>query len=187
MKTANKRNITVIALVVFLAVLALTRNRTAESVPVFQQQNESKAESGVKAGLLAPSFTLQGEGNTTFSVGGPRDKAVLVNFWASWCEPCQLEAPELNEMAKKYKDVLDIYGVNVTSHDYKPNAERFIKKYNLTFPAMFDLKGEVFAKYNGVVFPTNVFIDKNGVISDVVLGVLSPEELEEKIKALTDT
>jgi thiol-disulfide isomerase/thioredoxin len=186
MKAVNKRNLTVIALVVFLAVLAISRTRTADSVEAFQQQNEAVAVSSIKAGLPAPSFTLQGEGDRSFSVGGPREKALVLNFWASWCDPCKLEAPELNAMAKKYKGVLDIYGVNVTSQDYKPYAERFIERYNLTFPAMFDLKGEVFDKYNGVVFPTNVFIDKNGVISEVVLGVLSPEELEEKIKNLTE-
>jgi thiol-disulfide isomerase/thioredoxin len=174
------------ALIVILAVLAIAQKFRAEpeSVPVVQQS--AKLESGAGAGLLAPSFTLQGnDGNTVYEVGGPRDKALMLNFWASWCEPCQLEAPELNAMAVKYKEVLDIYGINVTSQDYKPNAERFIKKYMLSFPVMFDLKGKVFDKYNGAVFPTNVLIDKNGVISEIILGVLSPEELEKKIITLT--
>ncbi|MCL6604322.1 MAG: TlpA family protein disulfide reductase [Paenibacillus sp.] len=186
MKAVNKRNLTVIALVVFLVVLVLWRNNAAESVPAFQEQNESVAQSTVEAGQPAPIFTLHGEGDSTFTIGGPKDKAVLLNFWASWCDPCKQEAPELNILAEKYKNVLDIYGVNVTSHDYKPNAERFIKKYSLTFPVMFDLKGDVFAQYHGVAFPTNVLIDKNGVISEIVLGLLTPEELEEKIKAVTE-
>ncbi|KGE16489.1 TlpA family protein disulfide reductase [Paenibacillus wynnii] len=186
MKAVNKRNLTVIALVVFLAVLALWRNNPAESVSVFEQQNESIAGNAVKSGQLAPESTLQGDGGKTYTIGGPKEKAVLLNFWASWCEPCKMEAPELNALAEKYKDSLDIYGINVTSHDYKPNAERFIKKYSLTFPVMFDLKGDVFAQYHGIAFPTNVLIDKNGVISEIVLGLLTPEELEEKIKAVTE-
>ncbi|MDQ0195891.1 TlpA family protein disulfide reductase [Paenibacillus wynnii] len=186
MKAVNKRNLTVIALVVFLVVLVLWRNNPAESVSVFQQQNESTAGNAVKAGQLAPESTLQGVGGKTYTIGGPKEKAVLLNFWASWCDPCKLEAPELNALAEKYKNSLDIYGINVTSHDYKPNAERFIKKYSLTFPVMFDLKGDVFAQYRGIAFPTNVLIDKNGVISEIVLGLLTPEELEEKIKAVTE-
>lgn len=186
MRAVNKRNLTVIALVVFLAVVVLWRNQAEDSVSVFLQQNESITQSGIKAGLLAPSFTLEGQDGTSYTVDGPREKAVMLNFWASWCDPCKLEAPELNKMANKYKDDLDIYGINVTSRDYKPNAERFIKKYSLTFPAMYDLEGDVFAKYNGTAFPTNIFIDKNGVVSDIVLGLLSPEELEQKIKEMIE-
>ena len=186
MKAVNKRNLTVIALVVFLTGFAFWRNHAAESVPVFQQQNEAVFGEVIKAGQPAPKSTLQGEKGMEYTIGGPRDKALLLNFWASWCDPCKLEAPELNILAEKYKKDIDIYGINVTSHDYKPNAERFIKKYSLTFPVMFDLKGDVFAQYQGVAFPTNVIIDKNGVISEMVLGLLTPEELEAKIKAVIE-
>ncbi|MNF18546.1 thiol-disulfide oxidoreductase [compost metagenome] len=55
----------------------------------------------------------------------------------------------------------------------------------LAFPVMYDLKGDVFDQYQGQVFPTNVLIDKNGVITEVVLGTLTAEELENKIIALT--
>ncbi|MBW4083170.1 TlpA disulfide reductase family protein [Paenibacillus sp. S150] len=185
MKAANKRNVTVMAVIVFLAFLAVEHMAKSdpESVPAIQQQT-SRPESGANAGLLAPAFSLQ-EGGHSYSVGGAREKAVLLNFWASWCGPCQQEAPALNALALKYKNVLDIYGINVTSQDYKPNAERFVRKYVLTFPIMYDLKGEVFDKYKGAVFPTNVLVDKNGVISEVILGLLSPEELEQKIITLT--
>lgn len=186
MNAVTKRNLTVLALIVFLAILAIEHKykRQPEAVAAIQQSAEM--ESGPRAGLAAPSFSLQGTGGSNYEVGGPREKALLLNFWASWCEPCQLEAPELNALSLKYKDVLDIYGVNVTSQDYKPNAERFIRKYMLAFPVMFDVKGEVFDKYNGAVFPTNVLIDRNGTISEVILGVLSTEELEKKIEKLTE-
>ncbi len=187
MKAVNKRNITVIAVIVFLAFLAIERTTQSEpeAVPAMEQQGSSKPESGASAGLLAPAFTLQGVNGESYSVGGTRKKAVLVNFWASWCDPCQQEAPALNALALKYKDVLDVYGINVTSQDYKPNAERFVRKYMLAFPVMYDLKGDVFDKYKGAVFPTNVLVDNNGVIAEVILGLLSPEELEKKIIALT--
>lgn len=184
MKAINKRNITVLAVIVFLVFLAVERTTKSEpeAVPAIQQSAEP--ESGIHAGLLAPAFSLQ-EGGKSYTVGGERDKAVLLNFWASWCDPCQQEAPTLNALALKYKNVLDVYGINVTSQDYKPNAERFVQKYMLAFPIMYDLKGEVFDKYKGMVFPTNVLVDKNGVVSEVILGFLSPEELEKKIITLT--
>ncbi|WP_379138990.1 TlpA family protein disulfide reductase [Paenibacillus sp. sgz500958] len=185
MKAVNKRNLAVIAVTVFLIVLVLWRehDKASDSLPVLGQVS-SAAETSPQAGTLAPAFKLQGE-TESYSIGGPRDKAVLLNFWASWCDPCKLEAPELNALAAKYKDVLDVYGVNVTSQDYKPYAERFIKKYSLNFPVMFDLKGDVYAKYNGAAFPTNVLIGKDGVISEVVIGLMTQDELEEKIIRLT--
>jgi thiol-disulfide isomerase/thioredoxin len=186
MKAVHKRNLTVLALIVFLAVLAIEhRSKTEPRAVAVIQPQAAEPETGAYAGMRAPSFALQGAGDTLYEVGGPRDKAVMLNFWASWCDPCQQEAPELNKIALKYKNVLDIYGVNVTSQDYKPNAERFVKKYMLAFPVMYDLKGRIFDKYNGAVFPTNVLIDKNGVISEIILGILTPEELEKKIIALT--
>ena len=186
MRAVNKRNVTVVALIVFLAVLAIEHRLKTEpeAVAVIQQQAAMSAD-GVGAGLAAPEFSLKDSAGKVYQVGGSRQKALIVNFWASWCGPCQLEAPDLNEMALKYKDVLDIYGVNVATQDYKPNAERFIRKYMLTFPVMFDVEGKVFDKYQGRVFPTNVLIDKNGVISEIILGALTVEELEKKIIALT--
>ncbi|MHA6529812.1 TlpA family protein disulfide reductase [Paenibacillus sp. BAC0078] len=187
MKAVNKRNLTVLAVIVFLVFLAVEHRLKPEpeAVPAIQQQPASELKSGTGEGLLAPAFSMQDKDGHSYKVGGTREKAVLLNFWASWCDPCQKEAPALNALALKYKNVLDIYGINVTSQDYKPNAERFVRKYMLAFPIMYDLKGEVFDKYKGVVFPTNVLVDKNGVVAEVILGFLSPDELEKKIIALT--
>ncbi|ASA20665.1 TlpA family protein disulfide reductase [Paenibacillus donghaensis] len=186
MKTARTIQIAIVVLIAALVIAAVWRDRHPQTVAVMGGQGgKLLLEAGFKAGQLAPAFSLNGTDGTTYAVGGPRDKALIVNFWASWCDPCKQEAPDLNALSLKYKDVLEVYGVNVTSQDYQGNAERFIKKYELSFPVMFDLKGEVFDKYRGAVFPTNVLIGKDGVIKEVILGVLSPEELESKIIALT--
>ena len=184
MKAVHKRNLTVLALIVFLAVLAIEHKAKSEPKAVAVMQQTAEPQTGAYAGRLAPSFALE-EGDKHYEVGGTREKAVILNFWASWCDPCREEAPELNKLAMKYSEVLDVYGINVTSQDYKPNAERFVQKYMLAFPVMYDLKGEIFDKYNGAVFPTNVLIDKYGMISEIILGVLTAEELEKKIVALT--
>ncbi|CAM4207326.1 MAG: TlpA disulfide reductase family protein [Paenibacillus macerans] len=137
-----------------------------------------------KPGTPSPSFSLMGLDGKQYDVGGKRDKPLLLNFWASWCDPCKEEAPELVKLADKYKDSLDVYGVNVTFYDKLDDAKAFVKNYGYTFPVLLDEKEEVYSRFNGVAFPTNVLIDENGIIQDVILGVISPEELEAKIKQL---
>ncbi|MCT2194178.1 TlpA disulfide reductase family protein [Paenibacillus sp. FSL K6-2441] len=142
------------------------------------------AEGAPKPGTAAPTFALTGLDGKTYEVGGKRDKVLLLNFWASWCDPCKEEAPELKALSEKYKDSLDIYAVNVTLYDNLDEAKAFVKKYGYTFPVLLDEKEELYRKYNGIAFPTNVLIDEQGVIRDVIVGVISPEELEAKIKSL---
>lgn len=142
------------------------------------------AEGAPKPGTAAPTYELAGLDGKTYEVGGKREKVLLLNFWASWCDPCKEEAPELKALSEKYKDSLDIYAVNVTLYDNLDEAKAFVKKYGYTFPVLLDEKEELYRKYNGIAFPTNVLIDEQGVIRDVIVGVISPEELEAKIKSL---
>ncbi|RUT27930.1 TlpA family protein disulfide reductase [Paenibacillus zeisoli] len=142
------------------------------------------AKSGLEPGAEAPSFTLTGLDGKTYHVGGKRDKPLLVNFWASWCDPCKEEAPDLVRMADKYSQSLDVYSVNVTMYDKLSKAKEFVQQYKMTFPVLLDEKEAAYRKYNGVAFPTNVLIDRNGVIQDIIIGTLSAEQLEQKIKDL---
>ena len=154
---------------------------------VFQAETPIPTETGAKAGLLAPSFELEGLDNKeTYKVGGAREKALLLNFWASWCDPCKMEAASLNKLSKNYKDQLDVYGVNVTKYDTAKEAKNFVETFKLNFPIMMDEDGAVYDLYKGMAFPTNVLIDKNGVIQEIILGILSEEELEKKVQALVN-
>ncbi|MFX3647423.1 MAG: TlpA family protein disulfide reductase [Paenibacillus sp.] len=179
-----KRNIYILLGVVLLVGIALAQNAGDGIAAVFKQEEPMPTETGPRAGLLAPAFSLTAMDGKTYSVGGAKEKATFVSFWASWCEPCKQEAPELNKMAEKYKDKLDLYGVNVTSYDKLKDAKAFVDEYQLTFPIPLDEKGTVYAQYNGVAFPTNVLIDSRGVIQEIVLGILPEKELERKIKEL---
>ncbi len=180
-----KRNLYILLGVIVLIGIALYQNAGPGIQAAFQHEKPMPTETGPEAGLLAPAFTAQGLDGKEYHVGGTRDKAILLNFWASWCEPCKQEAPELNAIAEKYKDSLAVYGVNVTKYDTKKNAQKFVDKYGVQFPVMFDLKADIYEKqYKGVVFPTNVLIDKRGVVQEVVLGILPQKDLEKKVKKL---
>ncbi|MBY0158685.1 TlpA disulfide reductase family protein [Paenibacillus lautus] len=180
-----KRNIIIIVLLL-IAAGAVVYNQAGDDIQaVFMQEKPLPTETGAKAGLLAPTFTLKGMDDKSYSGGGARDKALLVNFWASWCEPCKQEAPELDKLAAEYADKLEIFGVNVSKYDNAKKARQFVQDFNLQYPILLDTKGEVFEElYKGQVFPTNVLIDRNGVIQEIILGAPDPKDLRKKVAKL---
>lgn len=165
-------------------ILARFLNKTTSSASSEQTLSNYIADNISKPGTPAPVFSLTGLDGQHYEVGGKRDKPLLLNFWASWCDPCKEEAPDLVNLYKKYGDQLDVYGVNVTAYDKLEDAKKFVEEYHYTFPVLLDEKEEVYRRYNGIAFPTNVLIDKNGVIQEVIVGILPPEELEAKLKNL---
>lgn len=139
-------------------------------------------EEAPKAGYLAPSFELEGADGKTYAVGGKRGKALLINFWASWCYPCKLEAPDLVRFHEEYEDDLDIYAVNAFTTDTRNGMLDFIDEYGIEFPVLVDKEGDVMKLYRVLGFPTNILVDRNGVVKKVFMGYHPPEELEREIK-----
>jgi thiol-disulfide isomerase/thioredoxin len=173
-----KKSLVITAIVLLLAGLAIY-----QSVEKKYKATIVPTEQAPKADYLAPPFTLKGLDGVEYTVGGPRAKPVMINFWASWCEPCQQEAPELVNLYNKYKDQFDLYAVNVTQGDKLVNVKKFVKDYEYPFPVLLDPKGEISESYRFLFIPTSFLVDKNGVIREVV-NSLPPEELEKKIKKL---
>lgn len=174
-----KRNILVLAVMSVLLGVALYRNMLEADEVVLPKEKAPKAD------FLAPSFSLPGMDGKTYSVGGEREKALLINFWASWCEPCKLEAPDLVEIHEKYKDRLDIYAVNATNDDNREDAEAFVEQYGIEFPVLWDRnkeEGSVADLYQVLGYPTSFIVDRHGVIREVVLGIRPKEEMERMLR-----
>lgn len=136
--------------------------------------------------FLAPSFALKGLDGQTYVVdsGEKRDKALLINFWASWCKPCHDEAPDLVYLQQKYVNDLDIYGVNALKSDRLWSVEAFVEEHHIPFPVLLDEQNEVTDLYNVYGFPTSFLVDRNGVIREIIWGILPREQLEKKVKRL---
>ena len=122
-------------------------------------------------GFLAPDFTLQTPDGETLSLSDFRGQAVLVNLWASWCGPCRDEMPAMQVVYDQLKDQgFVILAVNITSQDSRSDAIAFVAEYNLTFPILLDIHGEVAEAYNMLAFPSSYFIGKDGIIQEIVIG-----------------
>ena len=127
--------------------------------------------------FLAPDFELVALDGETLRLSHLRGKAVLVNFWASWCPPCRSEMPAMERIHTQYgPDDFVILAVNNLRQDELTDAERFVAEQGLTFPIMLDTNGQVSAQYQVHSLPTSFFIDQDGIIRDIVIGGM-PEAL----------
>ena len=111
-------------------------------------------------------------------------KVVIVNFWASWCGPCNQEIPHLNELVKKYgPNGFVVLGLN-TQKDLK-KEETHAKKLHANFPILLDM-GEIKAKYPHSNIPTNFFIDRKGIVRECLVGFEEKDLLEKVEKYMSE-
>lgn len=143
------------------------------------QKNGGKPETGQEA----PDFTLISLSGQEKQLRDLRGKAVMLNFWGSWCEPCRSEMPALQKMYHKYRDRgFEVIGINIAETDVA--AEQFIRHYGLTFPIWMDRDREVVRLYRIGPIPSSIFIDPQGKIAYIKEGPLSVGELETHILPL---
>ena len=117
----------------------------------------------------APEFTLKDLKGHPVSLADYRGKVVLLNFWATWCEPCKKEMPEMQAAYEKFKDRgFVVLSVNF-GEDSDP-AGAFAHHGLLTFPILLDPKVSVAARYGVVSLPVSFFIDSEGIIQERVFG-----------------
>jgi cytochrome c biogenesis protein CcmG, thiol:disulfide interchange protein DsbE len=145
---------------------------------------EPKAEQKPIQGYEAPHFTLIGMDNQTYQLNGKRNKPLILNFWASWCGPCQMEAPELRKFYQKFGQQVDLYAINVTSEDSVDGAKNFVQTYKLLFPVPMDKTGEVANRYRIMAFPTTFLIDQQGIIRKTIIGMVDAAVLEQEVRKL---
>jgi cytochrome c biogenesis protein CcmG/thiol:disulfide interchange protein DsbE len=126
--------------------------------------------------VAAPSFTLERlDQDGVLSTADLRGKAVVVNFWASWCVPCRDEAPVLQQTYERYRDQgLVVLGVDV--NDFRADARRFMDKHGLTYPVVYDGKGSTIGKWGVRGFPETFFVDRSGrLVGERISGAVDIE------------
>ena len=124
----------------------------------------------------APAFTLDRlDRDGQLGVGDLKGKAVVVNFWASWCVPCRDEAPVLQKTYERYRDQgLVVLGVDV--NDFRQDARRFMKRYGLSYPVVYDGKGSTVGKWGVRGFPETFFVDRTGkLVGERIEGAVDIE------------
>jgi cytochrome c biogenesis protein CcmG, thiol:disulfide interchange protein DsbE len=138
------------------------------------------------AGKAAPDFTLGRLDRTgELRLSSLRGKAVVLNFWASWCDPCKKEAPALQAAAKRWGKQVVVLGVDV--NDFRGDARGFMRKYGLTYPVVHDNENVTSPKYGLTGLPETFFLDRRGRVVRHVPGEVRAAELtsgvEEALRA----
>ena len=110
-----------------------------------------------------------------------RGKPAAINFWASWCEPCRLESPDLERLNRSLHGSASVVGVDWT--DGLDSARAFIREHHLTYPNLRDGNGGVGQKYGLYGLPTTFILDSQGTISDVLRGPQTAQTVRRALDA----
>ena len=135
-------------------------------------------------GKAAPAFTLLDMNGKKVSLADFKGKPVVVNFWATWCGPCKLEMPWLQEFSAKYKDQgLVVLGVVDDTEKPKSTIERVLTTAGVTYPILFK-DDKIEDAYGGVDgFPDTFYVDRNGIVREESEGAPPKDEMEAHIRA----
>lgn len=133
-------------------------------------------------GQIAPSWQAPTTSGASLDIDSLRGKAVYLNFFASWCPPCNQEAPDINALQKEYANRgLAVVGVDIMENAAK--TRQFVNAHRLVYPAVVD-SGTLRAQYRVNGLPVHVFIDRSGVIRRISVGELTKPQMLAAIKSI---
>ncbi|HFU7075869.1 MULTISPECIES: redoxin domain-containing protein [Bacillus] len=188
------RKLTIIVVLLCLAGYAAYEQfgNKEQAVKVKQEKSEAAmkeiiARNGIEIGRSAPDFELTKLDGTNVKLSDLKGKKVILNFWATWCGPCQQEMPDMEAFYKEHKENVEILAVNYTPSEKGGGEEKvsnFIKEKGITFPVLLDKNIDVTTAYKVITIPTSYFIDTKGVIQDKFIGPMTQKEMEKRVAKL---
>jgi cytochrome c biogenesis protein CcmG/thiol:disulfide interchange protein DsbE len=130
----------------------------------------------------APDFTLDRlDEDGELQLSSLRGKAIVVNFWASWCQPCKEEAPHLQQVWREHRP-RGLVVVGLDSKDFREDGRRFVRRFEWTFPIAFDGPGSVSDDYGVTGYPETFVIDRSGRVVEAFIGAVNSEEDRERLR-----
>jgi len=127
-----------------------------------------------RASGLAPEFTFTTFEGKTISLSDLRGQGVVVNFWASWCDPCRDEAPLLEQTWRREKDNGIVF-IGLDYLDQEPAAKAYLAEFDITYPTGPDLQSQAARRYRISGVPETFFISPEGEIVETVIGPITSQ------------
>lgn len=184
---ANKKTIWIIAavfLVVLLGAAALYRPLSAPDAPALPEVQTAAQKQEDNA---APDFSMLDSNGSSVALSDYFGQPIVLNFWASWCGPCQREMPAFDAAAKAYADKVQFIMLNLTDggQETKKSARLFIDEQGYSFPVFFDTEAAGAMAYSIRSIPATYFIDAAGNVVTYSVGAISEDVLQSGIDMIT--
>ena len=132
-------------------------------------------------GRPAPAIQLQALDGSAASLSAVHGRPVIVNFWATWCEPCKQEMPALQAEAASHPDLV-VLGIDNVESAVK--VKPFVDQLGIRFPILLDEDGTAMERYQVTGLPTSFFIDRTGTLRSLYRGALTADTLRTSVAAI---
>ena len=167
----------------------LEHNQLTVESPQSQADSGQAAESGEAAEsaepelVPAPDFTVYDKDGNPVQLYDYTGKPLVVNFWASWCGPCQMEMPDFEDKYQELGEEVQFLMINMTdgSRETVDSASAFIAQQGFTFPVLYDTDSDAALTYGAYSLPTTYFINADGYAVARATGAIDAETLQKGI------
>lgn len=136
-----------------------------------------------QVGSPAPDFQVELLDGETFRLSEQKGKVVWINFWASWCPPCRAEMPDIEAIWREEQNS-DLALVAVDFAERPDKVREFAERLGMTFPVGLDTTGQITTNYRVTGFPSHFLVDREGILREIRVGLMSQETMRQKLEDL---
>lgn len=158
----------------------IVSNESKQQNNASSSNNSTSSENQFSDKMQAPGFTVYNADGNPVNLSNYVGKPIVLNFWASWCGPCQIEMPDFHKKYLELGDKVTFLMINMTdgSRETVNSASKFIEEKGYTFPVLYDTDSSAAIAYGVYSIPTTYFIDSKGYVIAQAIGSIDGETLQ---------